>query len=171
MSTFDEGSRRSPTRANSFANSTIVAPDAATSVASDSAAWTPVRVRFPMSRRSEHAAGQGLERQRAYPGPATTRSLTGRALRPLRRSPAQPAGTCLLRRRDTPGRRARPPERRRRREAHRSRTTRPCDRHRTFGDRRGYSAGAFVARSPTHRRRDRSEPERRLRGHGVIHRW
>ena len=68
--TFDEAFPPFTYTGNSFANSTIVAPNAATSVASDSAGETLFgHTRALRADRAEHAAGQGRDRQRALSGP------------------------------------------------------------------------------------------------------
>ena len=113
--TFDEGFPPFTYTGNSFANSTIVPPDAATSIASDSAAETlfGVPVHFeptgPNTPLQRDAQGNEL-----YPGPATTRSSTARATastRPSRRSRPGPACSAAATRSPvrapTPGRRHR----------------------------------------------------------------
>ena len=95
--TFDEGFPPFTYTGNSFANSTTIAPDAATSVASDSAGetlfgrtvqWEPTGPNTPLAK---DASGNEL-----YPGPGDNIFLD----RPIdcvaQTVPAQPAGTCLL---------------------------------------------------------------------------
>jgi hypothetical protein len=95
--TFDEGFPPFTYTGNSFANSTIVAPDAATSVASDSAAETlfgfgvhyePTGPNTPLAK---DAGGNEL-----YPGPGDNAFLDRPANCVAQTVPAQPAGTCLL---------------------------------------------------------------------------
>jgi Phosphoesterase family len=95
--TFDEGFPPFTYTGNSFANSSVVAPDAATSVASDSAAetlfgnsvsWEPTGPNTPLEK-DEH--GNEL-----YPGPGDNAYLDRPSDCVAQTVPAQPAGTCLL---------------------------------------------------------------------------
>jgi hypothetical protein len=95
--TFDEGFPPFTYTGNSFANSTIVPPDAATSVASDSAAETlfgfgvpyePTGPNTPLARDSK---GNEL-----YPGPGDNAFIDRPSNCVAQTVPAQPAGTCLL---------------------------------------------------------------------------
>ncbi len=95
--TFDEGFPPFTYTGNSFANSTTDAPDAATSVASDSAAETlfghsvhyePTGPNTPLAT---DAGGNEL-----YPGPGDNAFLDRPADCVAQTVPAQPAGTCLL---------------------------------------------------------------------------
>ncbi len=95
--TFDEGFPPFTYTGNSFANSTIVAPDAATSVASDSAAETlfgkgvhyePTGPNTPLAKNSN---GEEL-----YPGPGDNAFIDRPSSCVAQTVPAQPAGTCLL---------------------------------------------------------------------------
>ena len=72
--TFDEGFPPFTYTGNSFANSTIVAPDAATSIEDDSAGETLFghRVHYEPTG-SEHAAGQERQRRRAVSRPGRQR--------------------------------------------------------------------------------------------------
>ncbi len=95
--TFDEGFPPFTYTGNSFANSTIVAPDAATSVQDDSAAETlfgfglhyePTGPNTPLQK---NAAGEEL-----YPGPGDNAFLDRPSDCVAQTIPAQPTGTCLL---------------------------------------------------------------------------
>jgi Phosphoesterase family len=95
--TFDEGFPPFTYTGNSFSNSSIVAPDAATSVASDSAAetlfgnsvhWEPTGPNTPLEK-DEH--GNEL-----FPGPGDNAYLDRPTACVAQTVPAQPAGTCLL---------------------------------------------------------------------------
>jgi Phosphoesterase family len=95
--TFDEGFPPFTYTGNSFSNSTIVAPDAATSVASDSAgetlfgnsvSWEPTGPNTPLER-DEH--GNEL-----YPGPGDNAFLDRPSSCVAQTVPSQPTGTCLL---------------------------------------------------------------------------
>jgi hypothetical protein len=95
--TFDEGFPPFTYTGNSFANSTIVAPNASTSVASDSAAetlfgnsvqWEPTGPNTPLEK-DEH--GNEL-----YPGPGDNAFLDRPSSCVAQTIPAQPTGTCLL---------------------------------------------------------------------------
>ncbi len=95
--TFDEGFPPFTYTGNSFANSTIVGPNAATSVASDSAAetlfgnsvnWEPTGPNTPLEK-DEH--GNEL-----FPGPGDNAFLDRPSSCVAQTVPAQPAGTCLL---------------------------------------------------------------------------
>jgi hypothetical protein len=95
--TFDEGFPPFTYTGNSFANSTTDAPDAATSVASDSAAetlfghslsWEPTGPNTPLAT---DASGNEL-----YPGPGDNAYLDRPSDCVAQTVPAQPAGTCLL---------------------------------------------------------------------------
>ncbi len=95
--TFDEAFPPFTYSGNSFANSTIVAPDAATSIASDSAAetlfghpvhWEPTGPNTPLAK---NASGQEL-----YPGPGDNAYVDRPAGCVAQTVPAQPVGTCLL---------------------------------------------------------------------------
>jgi hypothetical protein len=95
--TFDEGFPPFTYTGNSFSNSTIVAPDATTSVAADSAgetlfgnsvAWEPTGPNTPLER-DEH--GNEL-----FPGPGDNAFLDRPAGCIAQTVPAQPAGTCIL---------------------------------------------------------------------------
>jgi hypothetical protein len=95
--TFDEGYPAFTYTGNSFANSTIVAPDAATSIADASAAETLFgrRVHFeptgPNTPLAKDAHGNEL-----YPGPGFN-SYVDRPSNCVQQTlPRQPAGTCLL---------------------------------------------------------------------------
>ena len=95
--TFDEGFPPFTYTGNSFANSTIVAPDAATSIASDSAAETLFgrRVHYeptgPNTPLAKDANGNEL-----YPGPGDNAFIDRPSTCVAQTVPAQPAGTCLL---------------------------------------------------------------------------
>jgi Phosphoesterase family len=95
--TFDEGFPPFTYTGNSFANSTIVAPDAATSIASDSAAETLFghRVHYeptgPNTPLAKDANGNEL-----YPGPGDNSFVDRPSNCVAQTVPAQPAGTCLL---------------------------------------------------------------------------
>ena len=95
--TFDEGFPPFTYTGNSFANSTIVAPDAATSIASDSAAETLFghRVHYeptgPNTPLAKDANGNEL-----YPGPGYNAFVDRPSNCVAQTVPAQPAGTCLL---------------------------------------------------------------------------
>jgi hypothetical protein len=95
--TFDEGFPPFTYTGNSFANSTIVAPNAATSVSSDSAgetlfgssvSWEPTGPNTPLES-DEH--GNEL-----FPGPGDNAFLDRPINCVAQTVPAQPAGTCLL---------------------------------------------------------------------------
>ncbi len=95
--TFDEGFPPFTFTGNSFSNSTIVAPNAATSVAADSAGetlfgnsvnWEPTGPNTPLEK-DEH--GNEL-----YPGPGDGAFLDRPSSCVAQTIPAQPAGTCLL---------------------------------------------------------------------------
>ena len=95
--TFDEGFPPFTYTGNSFANSGVVAPDAATSVASDSAAetlfgnsvnWEPTGPNTPLEKNE---AGEEL-----FPGPGDNAFLDRPSNCVAQTVPAQPAGTCLL---------------------------------------------------------------------------
>jgi Phosphoesterase family len=95
--TFDEGFPPFTYTNNSFANSTIVAPDAKTSLATDSAGETlfgkpvhyePTGPNVPLAK---NAAGQEL-----YPGPGNNLFLDRPANCVAQTVPKQPKGTCLL---------------------------------------------------------------------------
>jgi hypothetical protein len=95
--TFDEAFPPFTYTGNSFANSTIVAPDAKTSVASDTAGenlfgrnvhYEPAGPNTPLAKS---ASGQEL-----YPGPGDN-AFVDRAANCVNQTvPSQPAGTCLL---------------------------------------------------------------------------
>jgi len=95
--TFDEGFPPFTYTGNSFANSTTVAPDAATSIASDSAAETLFgrRVHYeptgPNTPLAKDANGNEL-----YPGPGDNAFVDRPSTCVAQTVPAQPAGTCLL---------------------------------------------------------------------------
>ena len=82
---------------NSFANSTLVAPDAATSIANDSAGETLDRrnVHYeppgPNTPLATNPAGQAL-----YPGPSNNTYVDRPANCVAQTDPPQPLGTCLL---------------------------------------------------------------------------
>ena len=118
--TFDEAFPPFTYTGNSFANSTIVAPNAATSIASDSAGETlfghgvhsePTGPNTPLAK---DASGNEL-----YPGPGDNAFVDRPSNCVAQTVPSQPAGTCILgggshrpgrahrRRRDRAGRRAR----------------------------------------------------------------
>jgi hypothetical protein len=95
--TFDEGFPPFTYTGNSFANSTIVAPNAQTSIATDSAGQTlfgktvrsePTGPNDPLAK---DAAGNEL-----YPGPGNNLFLDRPANCVAQTVPKQPAGTCLL---------------------------------------------------------------------------
>ena len=95
--TFDEGFPPFTYSGNSFANSTIVSPNAAASIASDSAAetlfgfpvhWEPTGPNTPLAR---DASGNEL-----YPGPGDNAFVDRPAGCVAQTVPAQPTGTCLL---------------------------------------------------------------------------
>jgi hypothetical protein len=95
--TFDEGFPPFTYSGNSFANSTAVAPDAATSIEDDSAAETlfghgvhyePTGPNTPLEK---NAAGEEL-----YPGPGDNAYIDRPRDCVAQTVPAQPAGTCLL---------------------------------------------------------------------------
>jgi hypothetical protein len=95
--TFDEGFPPFTFTGNSFVNSTIVAPNAATSVASDSAGetlfgssvnWEPTGPNTPLEK-DEH----GFE---LFPGPGDNAFIDRPSNCVAQTIPAQPAGTCLL---------------------------------------------------------------------------
>jgi Phosphoesterase family len=95
--TFDEGFPPFTYTGNSFANSTVVAPDAATSIASDSAAETLFGRRLhyeptgPNTPLAKDANGNEL-----YPGPGDNAFVDRPSTCIAQTVPAQPAGTCLL---------------------------------------------------------------------------
>jgi Phosphoesterase family len=95
--TFDEAFPPFTYTGNSFANSMIVAPDAATSVADDTAAETLFgrSVHFeptgPNTPLAKSATGQEL-----YPGPGDNAFVDRPANCVAQTVPAQPAGTCIL---------------------------------------------------------------------------
>jgi Phosphoesterase family len=95
--TFDEGFPPFTYTGNSFANSTIVAPDAATSVEDDSAAETlfGFRVHYeptgPNTPLAKNSKGEEL-----YPGPGDNAFVDRPSDCVAQTVPAQPAGTCLL---------------------------------------------------------------------------
>jgi hypothetical protein len=95
--TFDEGFPPFTYTGNSFANSTIVAPNAKTSIATDSAGETlfgktvhnePTGPNVPLAK---NAAGDEL-----YPGPGNNLFLDRPTDCVAQTVPKQPAGTCLL---------------------------------------------------------------------------
>ena len=95
--TFDEAFPPFTYSGNSFANSTIVAPDAKTSIASDTAGenlfgrnvhYEPAGPNTPLAK---NAAGQEL-----YPGPGNNSFVDRPANCVAQTIPSQPAGTCLL---------------------------------------------------------------------------
>jgi hypothetical protein len=95
--TFDEGFPPFTYTNNSFANSTIVAPDAATSLATDAAGETlfgksvhyePTGPNVPLAK---NAAGDEL-----YPGPGNNLFLDRPSDCVAQTVPKQPQGTCLL---------------------------------------------------------------------------
>jgi Phosphoesterase family len=95
--TFDEGFPPFTYTGNSFANSTTDALDAATSIASDSAAetlfghslnWEPTGPNTPLAK---DASGNEL-----YPGPGDNAFVDRPSNCVAQTVPAQPAGTCLL---------------------------------------------------------------------------
>ena len=95
--TFDEGFPPFTYTGNSFANSTIVAPDAATSVETDSAGETlfghrvdyePTGPNTPLAKN-----GNGEE---LYPGPGDNAYLDRPSDCVAQTVPSQPVGTCLL---------------------------------------------------------------------------
>jgi phosphoesterase family protein len=95
--TFDEGFPPFTYTGNSFANSTIVAPDAATSIANDSAAETLFghRVHYeptgPNTPLAKDAHGNEL-----YPGPGDNAFVDRPGNCVAQTVPSQPAGTCIL---------------------------------------------------------------------------
>jgi hypothetical protein len=95
--TFDEGYPAFTYTGNSFANSTIVAPNAATSIADASAAETLFgrRVHFeptgPNTPLAKDAHGNEL-----YPGPGFNSYVDRPSTCVQQTVPRQPAGTCLL---------------------------------------------------------------------------
>jgi hypothetical protein len=95
--TFDEGFPPFTYTGNSFANSTIVAPDAQTSIANDTAGenlngknvhYEPTGPNDPLQKDS-----QGNE---LYPGPGNNIFVDRPSNCVAQTVPAQPAGTCLL---------------------------------------------------------------------------
>jgi hypothetical protein len=95
--TFDEGFPPFTYTGNSFSNSTLVAPDAATSIASDSAgetlfgspvSWEPTGPNTPLEK-NEH--GEEL-----YPGPGDNAFIDRPSNCVAQTEVPQPAGTCLL---------------------------------------------------------------------------
>ena len=95
--TFDEAFPPFTFTGNSFANSTAVAPDAATSVASDTAGETlfhfPVHYEpaGPNTPLAKDANGNEL-----YPGPGDNAFIDRPSTCVAQTVPAQPAGTCIL---------------------------------------------------------------------------
>jgi len=95
--TFDEAFPPFTYTGNSFSNSTIVAPDAATSIASDSAAETLFgrTVHYeppgPNTPLAKDASGNEL-----YPGPGDNAFVDRPSNCVAQTIPAQPAGTCIL---------------------------------------------------------------------------
>ncbi len=95
--TFDEAFPPFTYTGNSFSNSTIVAPDAATSVASDSAAETlfgrPVHYEptGPNTPLAKDASGNEL-----YPGPGDNAYVDRPGDCVAQTVPSQPVGTCIL---------------------------------------------------------------------------
>jgi hypothetical protein len=94
---FDEGFPPFTYSGNSFANSTLVAPDAATSVGTDSAGetlfgssvnWEPTGPNTPLEKNE---AGEEL-----YPGPGDNAYLDRPSDCVAQTIPSKPAGTCLL---------------------------------------------------------------------------
>jgi Phosphoesterase family len=96
--TFDEGFPPFTYTGNSFANSTIVPPDAATSIESDSAAetffgflgvhWEPTGPNAPLAKNSH---GEEL-----FPGPGFNAFVDRPSSCVEQTVPPQPAGTCIL---------------------------------------------------------------------------
>jgi Phosphoesterase family len=95
--TFDEAFPPFTYTGNSFSNSTIVSPNAATSIASDTAGetlfghsihWEPTGPNTPLARD-----GSGNE---LYPGPGDNAFVDRPTTCVAQTIPAQPAGTCLL---------------------------------------------------------------------------
>jgi len=95
--TFDEGFPPFTYTGNSFSNSTLVAPDAATSIESDSAgetlfgspvSWEPTGPNTPLEK-NEH--GEEL-----YPGPGDNAYIDRPSDCVAQTEVPQPAGTCLL---------------------------------------------------------------------------
>jgi hypothetical protein len=95
--TFDEGFPPFTYTGNSFANSTLVAPNAATSIASDTAGetlfgnqvnWEPTGPNTPLA---SNEAGEEL-----YPGPGDNAFLDRPAGCVSQTVPSQPAGVCIL---------------------------------------------------------------------------
>jgi len=95
--TFDEGYPPFTYSSDSFANSPTVAPDAATSLANDSAGetlfgdsvnWEPTGPNTPLEKNE---AGEEL-----YPGPGFNEYLDRPSDCIAQTIPSQPAGTCLL---------------------------------------------------------------------------
>jgi hypothetical protein len=95
--TFDEGFPPFTYTGNSFANSTAVPPNAATSIASDSAAetlfgtgyhWEPTGPNTPLEKDE---VGNEL-----FPGPGDNAFIDRPSSCVVQTVPAQPAGTCLL---------------------------------------------------------------------------
>jgi hypothetical protein len=95
--TFDEAFPPFTYTGNSFANSTVVAPNAASSVASDTAAETLFgkRVHFeptgPNTPLAKDANGNEL-----YPGPGDNAFVDRPSNCVAQTTPTQPAGTCIL---------------------------------------------------------------------------
>jgi Phosphoesterase family len=95
--TFDEAFPPFTYTGNSFSNSTIVAPDAATSIASDTAGETLFghRVHYeptgPNTPLAKSASGQEL-----YPGPGDNSFVDRPSNCVAQTVPSQPAGTCIL---------------------------------------------------------------------------
>jgi hypothetical protein len=95
--TFDEAFPPFTYTGNSFANSTLIAPDAAASVASDTAgenlygrnvSYEPTGPNTPLEK---DASGNEL-----YPGPGDNAFIDRPATCVAQTSPKQPAGTCLV---------------------------------------------------------------------------
>jgi hypothetical protein len=95
--TFDEGFPPFTYTGNSFANSTLIAPNAAASIASDSAGetlfgfplhWEPTGPNTPLMR---DANGNEL-----YPGPGDNAFIDRSSSCVAQTVPSQPAGTCIL---------------------------------------------------------------------------
>jgi len=94
--TFDEGYPPFTYTGNSFANSTIVAPDAATSISLDSAAETLFGRREhyePTGPNTPLAKAHGDE---LYPGPGFNSYVDRPSTCVEQTVPRQPAGTCIL---------------------------------------------------------------------------
>ncbi len=95
--TFDEAFPPFTYTGNSFANSTIVAPNAATSVEDDSAAETlfGYRVHYEPTGPNTPLAKNG-KGEELYPGPGDNAYIDRPSDCVAQTVPAQPAGTCLL---------------------------------------------------------------------------